>query len=204
RRLLPVDHLLRELCAARRAVTPLLALRLGAARGARAADERPSPPPHGGTQRRSGALNPHVLRRGDRHHPSSGARHPRVRPRPESLSPGGHEDRPRRRHAVSLVDLLYRFEGLFTWDEGLRGTRVLHRETVVLRSPISRIVDPLLRGWLARDIVEEMGTMKRSSRARTHRAATPRPPTSPLRHRILLDCRSVPAHGGGDDLPSCV
>jgi polyketide cyclase/dehydrase/lipid transport protein len=57
--------------------------------------------------------------------------------------------------------LVYRFEGLFTCEEGPEGTRVLHRETVVLRPPISWFVDPLLRGWLARDIVEEMQRMKR-------------------------------------------
>jgi len=56
--------------------------------------------------------------------------------------------------------LVYRFEGLFTCDEGGEGTRVLHRETVFLRRPISWIVDPLLGGWLTRDIVEEMRRMK--------------------------------------------
>jgi len=57
--------------------------------------------------------------------------------------------------------LLYRFEGLFTCDEVREGTCVLHRETVCLRRPISWIVEPLLRGWLARDIVEELDRMKR-------------------------------------------
>jgi hypothetical protein len=56
--------------------------------------------------------------------------------------------------------LVYRFEGLFTCEEVRGGTRVLHRETVFLRRPISWIVDPFLRGWLAHDIVEEMRRMK--------------------------------------------
>jgi polyketide cyclase/dehydrase/lipid transport protein len=57
--------------------------------------------------------------------------------------------------------LVYRFEGLFACDEVREGTRVLHRESVFLRRPISWIVDPFLRGWLARDIAEEMRRMKR-------------------------------------------
>jgi hypothetical protein len=62
--------------------------------------------------------------------------------------------------------LVYRFEGLFTWDEVAGGTRVLHRRD---RLPaVAPLLDPrTLRGWLARDIVDELDRMKRLLAGRT-------------------------------------
>jgi len=56
--------------------------------------------------------------------------------------------------------ILYHFDGLFTCEETAEGTRVRHREAVSLRPPLARVVEPLLRDWLARDTVEEVARMK--------------------------------------------
>jgi len=56
--------------------------------------------------------------------------------------------------------LLDQFEGLFTCEETPQGTRVVHRETFVFHPPLGRLVERLLRAWIARDVPAEMSRMK--------------------------------------------
>lgn len=55
---------------------------------------------------------------------------------------------------VSAPWPLAAFEGLFTCEETLEGTRVLHRERFALH-PLARVLDPLFSAWLAADTPQE-------------------------------------------------
>lgn len=52
------------------------------------------------------------------------------------------------------------FEGTFDCEEVPEGTRVTHREVFDFRRPWSWLAEPLLRGWLQRDIADEMVRLK--------------------------------------------
>jgi hypothetical protein len=52
------------------------------------------------------------------------------------------------------------FEGTFDCNEGPDGTRVTHREVFNFKRPWSWLAEPLLRGWLQRDIADEMARLK--------------------------------------------
>ncbi len=52
------------------------------------------------------------------------------------------------------------FEGTFDCTHGADGTLVTHREVFTFKSPWKWLAEPLLRGWLQRDITEEMARLK--------------------------------------------
>jgi hypothetical protein len=61
----------------------------------------------------------------------------------------------------TFADFMSRFHGTFTFEDlGGGTTRVFHREELVFRPPLSWIVEPLLRSWLARDTPQEVLRMK--------------------------------------------
>ena len=62
--------------------------------------------------------------------------------------------------SLSRDSMLDRFEGLFTCEETPDGTHVVHRETFFFHPPLGRLIERLLRAWIARDVREEVFRMK--------------------------------------------
>ena len=52
------------------------------------------------------------------------------------------------------------FHGSFVLEPSEQGTRVTHREEFVFPRPLGWIVDPLLRGWLAKEMDAEVARLK--------------------------------------------
>jgi hypothetical protein len=59
-----------------------------------------------------------------------------------------------------LAKLFLDFEGTFECTPTDDGTVVVHRETFMFKKPWKWLAEPLLRGWLERDTIDEMRRVK--------------------------------------------